>query len=76
MTATTAPTVTETIISSNPATGEKLGELSCATPHDVHDAVARARKAQPAWAALPVNERVAVLRHFQQKVAERCNEIA
>ena len=26
----------ETIISTNPATGEKLGELTCATPEEVH----------------------------------------
>jgi acyl-CoA reductase-like NAD-dependent aldehyde dehydrogenase len=68
--------VRETIISTNPATGEKLGELTCATPKEVHEAVRRARQSQPAWAALPVKDRVAVLKRFQQKLTERRVEIA
>jgi succinate-semialdehyde dehydrogenase/glutarate-semialdehyde dehydrogenase len=66
----------ETIITTNPATGEKLGELACATPEEVHEAVRRARQAQPAWQALPVKERGAVLQRFQNKLVERRNEIS
>lgn len=66
----------ETLISTNPATGEKLAELCCATPQEVHEAVGRARQAQPAWQALPIKERVAVLRRFQRNLAERRDEIA
>ena len=66
----------ETIVSTNPATGEKLGELACATPDEVREAVRRARLAQPAWAALPVKNRLAVLKSFQRKLAERRTEIA
>ena len=66
----------ETLVSTNPATGETLGELRCATPQEVHDAVSRARRAQPAWQALPVKERVAVLQRFQRSLAERRDEIA
>ena len=66
----------ETIISTNPATGEKLAELACATPEEVHEAVRRARQAQPAWQALPVNERVAVLKRFQRKLSEQRDEVA
>lgn len=65
-----------TIVSTNPATGEVLGELACAAPEDVHAAVARARTAQPNWQATPVPERVAVLRRFQQLLSERRNEVA
>ena len=65
-----------TIISTNPATGEKLGELACASPEDVHDAVRRARQAQPAWQALPVAERVAVLKRFQRKLSEQREQVA
>jgi acyl-CoA reductase-like NAD-dependent aldehyde dehydrogenase len=64
------------IVSTNPATGEKLAELLCATPEEVHETVRRARQAQPAWEALPVKERVAVLKRFQGKLVERRNEIA
>jgi succinate-semialdehyde dehydrogenase/glutarate-semialdehyde dehydrogenase len=66
----------ETIISSNPATGEKLGELACATPVEVHEAVRRARAAQPAWQALPVKERIAVLKRFQRVLSEQREPLA
>jgi len=64
------------IISTNPATGEKLAELVCATPEEVHDAVRRARQAQPAWQALPVAGRVAVLKRFQRKLSEQRERVA
>jgi len=68
-------TVTEvatrnTIISTNPATGEKLAELECASPEAVHDAVMRARKVQPVWQARSVAERIAVLGKFQRRLRE------
>src|SRR5450755_4324585 len=65
-----------TIVSSNPATGEKLAELACATPEDVHDAVRRARQAQPVWQALPVAERIAVLKRFRRKLSEQRDQVA
>ena len=65
-----------TITSTNPATGEKLAELACASPEEVHDAVRRARQAQPAWQALPVAERVAVLKRFQRKLSEQREQVA
>ena len=64
------------LVSTNPATGEKLGELACATPEDVHEAVRRARAAQPAWQAMAVRERLKVLKEFQRKLVERRIEIA
>ena len=72
----TAVAVRETLVSTNPATGERLGELACATPDDVHAAVQRARSAQPAWQALPVRQRLKILKEFQHKLAERRIEIA
>jgi acyl-CoA reductase-like NAD-dependent aldehyde dehydrogenase len=65
-----------TIVSSNPATGEKLAELACATPDEVHEAVRRARQAQPAWQALPVTERIAVLKRFQRTLSEQRERVA
>ena len=74
---TVTPVATrETLVSTNPATGEKLAELACATPEDVHEAVQRARRAQPAWAALPVNARTAVLERFQRELCDRREELA
>src|SRR5664279_1141825 len=65
-----------TIVSTNPATGEKLAELACATPEEVEEAVRRARQAQPAWQALPVAERIAVLKRFQRKLSEQREQVA
>jgi acyl-CoA reductase-like NAD-dependent aldehyde dehydrogenase len=38
-----------TVTISNPATGEVLGQLDCASPAEVKAAVNRVRAAQPAW---------------------------
>jgi succinate-semialdehyde dehydrogenase/glutarate-semialdehyde dehydrogenase len=64
------------IVSTNPATGEVLAELACASPGDVHDAVQRAKQAQPAWGAAPVGQRVAVLRRFQQLLSQQRDQVA
>jgi len=64
------------IVSTNPATGEKLAELNCATPEEVHAAVRRAKQAQPAWQALPVGQRVAVLKRFQRRLSDQREEVA
>jgi len=53
------------IQSVNPATGAILRSFEAASDLEVHAAVARARAAQPAWHALPVRQRAAVLRRFQ-----------
>ena len=45
-----------------PATGEELGDVGRATPADVEQAGARAAQAQRGWAALPFEQRAAVLR--------------
>jgi acyl-CoA reductase-like NAD-dependent aldehyde dehydrogenase len=65
-----------TIVSSNPATGEVLAELGCATPEDVHNAVLRAKAAQAQWQGTPVSERVKVLRRFQQLLSEQRDVVA
>ncbi len=63
----------------NPATLEPIGEIECSTPDDVRAAVERARKAQPAWAALTFDERakhmlrmIEVLLANQDRVADTC----
>jgi acyl-CoA reductase-like NAD-dependent aldehyde dehydrogenase len=68
--------IRESIVSTNPATGERLAELACATPEEVHEAVRRAKLAQPAWQALPVKDRVEVLKRFQRKLSEQREELA
>src|SRR5271167_3340779 len=75
--ATQAPVVgNSTIVTTNPATGEVLGELVCAGANEVQNAVLHAKQAQPLWEAAPASERIAVLRRFQQILSERRGEVA
>src|SRR5882724_515891 len=74
--ATNVHIATRKVVSTNPATGEVLRELDCATDAEVQVAVGRARTAQPAWAALGVRKRVAILREFQRVLQEKKSEAA
>ena len=64
------------VVSVNPATGEALREFDCASDAEVHAAVARARAAQPAWNALGVERRIAILRKFQRLLHDQKSEVA
>jgi acyl-CoA reductase-like NAD-dependent aldehyde dehydrogenase len=59
----------------SPATREPVGEIVVTTPGEVAAAIARARAAQPAWAARPVKERAAILRRAVDVVISRQDEI-
>src|SRR5581483_7820143 len=65
-----------TLLSTNPATGEILGELACATTEDVERAVLAAKTSQPQWQATTVGERIAVLRRFQHLLTQRKLDVA
>ncbi len=54
----------------NPATGAPVGEVPDQPPPDVEAAVARARAAQPAWAALPFTERGRLLRRLSRRLID------
>ncbi len=64
------------VVSSNPATGELLGELPSASEVEVLAAVEQARGAQPAWAARSVGDRVGILREFQRLLHQDKSEVA
>lgn len=64
------------VASVNPATGEVVREFDCASDDEVRAAVARAHAAQPAWHALGVQKRTAILRAFQRLLHERKREVA
>jgi succinate-semialdehyde dehydrogenase/glutarate-semialdehyde dehydrogenase len=55
----------------NPGTLEPVGEIEVQTADDVRAALERARKAQPGWAALPVEARAAVLERALAVLVER-----
>ncbi|MCX5073811.1 succinic semialdehyde dehydrogenase [Streptomyces sp. NBC_00513] len=58
-----------------PFTGDKLADLPEAGPEDVAEAFARARAAQPAWAAASARGRAAVLLRFHDLVLARQAEV-
>src|SRR5262245_65017187 len=67
---TTAPTpdLPATLPVRDPARGTLIEELPIDGPAAVAAAVARARAAQPGWAALPVRKRVRLIRRSRKAV--------
>lgn len=55
----------------DPATGEIIWRQATASPAEVAAAVAAARKAFPAWADLPREERIAILRRYKDVLVAR-----
>ena len=66
----------QTITSVNPANGEVLGAVPLADEHDVDRAVAAAKAAFPAWAALPVTRRAEYLRRLADAVDRNADFLA
>jgi len=60
----------------NPATGKVLARVAQATPAEVDAAVAAARQAQPAWAALPGHERARFLYALARQVQKNSRLLA
>jgi acyl-CoA reductase-like NAD-dependent aldehyde dehydrogenase len=59
----------------NPATGQLIGKVPAMTPEGVTEAVARARVAQPAWAAAGFAERARILRRAQKWTLDNAERI-
>lgn len=72
ITATGEPTTVETTA---PLTGAPLATLPQSTPAGVEVAYELARRAQQAWAALPVGRRAAVLLRFHDLLLKRQDEV-
>lgn len=65
------------IVSTNPSRNyEVVGEVEASTEQEVHDAVAKARKAQPGWAALTQAERNVAVESFVEVCNKHAEEIA
>jgi acyl-CoA reductase-like NAD-dependent aldehyde dehydrogenase len=60
----------------NPANGEQIAELTADDPASVSDKAARARLAQPAWAARPLAQRKACIARFQEGVVRDLEQLA
>ncbi len=59
-----------------PATGEAIGRINAATPEIVERALAAAKAAQPAWAAMSGTERGRILRRAADIIRERNRELS
>jgi acyl-CoA reductase-like NAD-dependent aldehyde dehydrogenase len=64
------------IASINPSSGEVLREMACASDAEVRAAVARARDAQKAWAAVDVGKRTKILGEFQHLLHAKKTDVA
>ncbi len=53
-----------------------LGTVAKGTTQDLDDAVAAARRAQPAWAATPWQERLAILRRAAELISDRLMDLS
>ncbi len=60
----------------NPATEEPYATVACASVEDVAEAVAAAKRAQPAWAKRPAIERGQALRALAQSFREHTEDLA
>jgi succinate-semialdehyde dehydrogenase/glutarate-semialdehyde dehydrogenase len=76
MASETQAVLERTVVTTNPATGEVLAELPCATAGEVQAAVRRARAAQPRWQATPISKRIEFLRKFQTQLRDRSRDVA
>lgn len=66
----------KTLASFNPADGSVVAELPVASADDVHEAVLRAKAAQPAWAEQGLRARLAMLDQFQRLLLEQREQVA
>jgi succinate-semialdehyde dehydrogenase/glutarate-semialdehyde dehydrogenase len=74
--ATNLQIAVQKVLSVNPATGEVLRELECASEQEVYEAIARAHPAQKTWSGLAVRKRVELLLHFQRLLHEKKSGIS
>jgi benzaldehyde dehydrogenase (NAD) len=66
----------ESLAITQPATGETIAEIGAASADDVHRAAAEALQAQAAWAAMPAEERAAVMTRGAELLERHAEEVA
>jgi acyl-CoA reductase-like NAD-dependent aldehyde dehydrogenase len=69
-------TPTDSLSIVNPANGATLARVPSDSPRAVRDKYAKARAAQPAWAAVPLRRRLDILGGFRAQVVERLEDLA
>lgn len=69
------PTATNTLNSYNPSTGELVGSVPITPANQVDAVIAKARAAQPAWAAMSAQERAEMLKPAGAALEARAEEL-
>jgi succinylglutamic semialdehyde dehydrogenase len=64
------------LISTDPCTGDVIWRGPIADETAVNAAIARARAAQPDWEATPIEQRIAILRAYADRVKARAEDVA
>ena len=72
---TPAAPASPTLKSFNPQTGAVMREIQTHSPEEVREAVERARKVAPEWAAIPPEGRANILREVRYRMYELMDEI-
>ncbi len=68
-------TIPRSIISSNPANGDVIGEAPFFSLEEARESLDRAKTAQKLWASQSLDDRITVLRRFQHILTERAAEV-
>ncbi|HYL93670.1 MAG TPA: succinic semialdehyde dehydrogenase [Alphaproteobacteria bacterium] len=76
MNAIQAELVSSKVIVRNPATQEPIGSVNNSSAAEIAEAVRRAHGAQHRWAEVPVRERLALIKRFQQLLCSQKEAIA
>src|SRR5262249_12097510 len=63
----------DSVVVENPATGDVIATLAACSPEQLGEMAARARRAQPAWAALGFDGRARILRRMQKWVLDNAD---
>lgn len=63
-------------VCTSPATGEKLAEFKIDSIQDAKNAIINARKAQPAWGAMPLKKRVKHIKKIRDYIVANMDELA
>lgn len=66
----------KSLITVNPANGEKLGEVPWADGRDVNDAVAAARRGSAEWRRVPPAERAVCMEQLAERIVAHVGELA
>jgi len=64
------------IVDTNPATGQVIARVSCTTPSEVDNLVAKAKEAQVEWSTRDAKDRMSLLRKALESLSKQSDKLA